>query len=114
MTAILSVQVLFGLLGWTGMDRIGYFARHLRGDDRSAGAYALICPGVALMVFGMFYVHAGLIQGGLVESGGWLHFALILPLAAVQGLTILTILRLDRRHFAAPRLRERPSLAKSP
>lgn len=99
MTAILAVQGLFGLLGWAVMTRVGYFARFLHGAERSAGSYALICPGVAAMVFGMFYIHAGLIPAGWIAPWGWAHLALMLPLAAAQAATIRTLLRLDRLHF---------------
>ena len=112
MTAILSVQILFGLLGWTVMKRVGYFARYLHGSERSAGSYALICPGVALTVFGMFYIHLGLIQGGLVERFSGLHFFLMLPLIAAQGATVLTTFRLDRLHFGPSQGQAELSLAK--
>lgn len=97
MTVLLSVQVAMGLLGWLIMRRIGYFRTYVDGPARSPMSYALICPGVALFVFGMFYVHVGLIQAGLVLRGDFLHMVLLAVLAAVQVRTIHTVLKLDRK-----------------
>jgi hypothetical protein len=99
MAVILSVQVLFGLLGWAVMRRLDYFRQYLGGARLSAGSYTLICPGVALMVFGMFFIHMGLVDGGLVAPYGAVHLALIVPLAVLQAITIRTTVRLDRLHF---------------
>ncbi|MBB4287633.1 TsoY family (seleno)protein [Roseospira goensis] len=99
MAVILSVQILFGLLGWAVMTRLDYFRQYLGGARLSAGSYALICPGVAMMVFGMFFLHLGLVKGGLVEKYSLLHLALMVPLAYLQVRTIWTTVRLDRLHF---------------
>jgi hypothetical protein len=111
MAVILSVQILFGLLGWTVMRRLNYFRDHLGGARLSAGSYALICPGVALMVFGMFFLHLGLVKGGLIDRYGPVHIALIAPLAFVQIKTILTTIRLDRLHFGRPARVPGPAVA---
>jgi len=99
MTVIISVQLLFGMLGWAVMKRLDYFRTFLGGARLSANSYALICPGVALMVFGMFYIHLGLVAGGLIAAGSLAHLALIAPLTYLQIRTILTVIRLDRLHF---------------
>lgn len=99
MTVFLSLQILFALLGWVVMRRIGYFETYLRGPGLSASSYALICPGVAMMVFGMFFLHAGLVSAGLVTVGSLVYFLLLAPLVAIQILTIAVMLVLDRRHF---------------
>lgn len=101
MAVFLSLQAWFGMVGWAVMRRIGYFQAYLRGPELSAASYALICPGVALMVFGMFFLHAGLVHGGLVEQFGIAYFVLLAPLVLVQVKTIAVMLGLDRRHFAA-------------
>lgn len=99
MTVVVSVQILFGLLGLSVMRRLGYFKTYLAGPGRSPGSYALICPGVAFMVFGMFFIHRGLVDSGLVPLFGALHLALLVPLVFVQARTIQTMIRLDRQHF---------------
>ncbi|WP_211369188.1 TsoY family (seleno)protein [Roseospira navarrensis] len=102
MAVIVSVQVLFGLLGWAVMTRLDYFRTYLGGERLSAHSYALICPGVAFMVFGMFFIHLGLVKGGLIAPLGPVHLALIAPLAYLQVRTIRTTIRLDRLHFGRP------------
>lgn len=101
LTRILSVQILFGLLGFEMLRRTRYFARFIGGDEDSAGAYALICPGVALSVMTHFWINAGLDGTGLIEkfsAGYWILTGVALTL---QGATIWLTLRLNRRHFAA-------------
>lgn len=100
-SAVLSLQLLFGLLGYAVMRHIGYFDAYLRGGQRHPGSYALICPGVALFVFGMFFVHFGLVQNGLVERFSPTYFAVLAPLAYIQFKTIGTLLRLNSRLLEA-------------
>jgi hypothetical protein len=101
-STVLSLQLIFGLLGYAVMKRIGYFDTYLRGDQRHAGSYALICPGVALFVFGMFFVHLGLVKNGLVQQFSAAYFVILLPLVAIQLKTLTTLLRLNARLLTAP------------
>jgi hypothetical protein len=102
-STILSLQLVFGILGWAVMRRIGYFDHYLRGSERHPGSYALICPGVALVVFGMFFIHFGLVRNGLVEALSPAHLLLMAPLALLQLKTLVTLLRLNARLLdAAP------------
>jgi len=99
---ILALQLLFGVLGYRVMQRMGYFREYLHGRQRHAGSYALICPGIALFVFGMYFVTYGLVKTGLVESFSWGYFALLAPLAWVQLKTIGTLFRLNRQLLGNP------------
>ncbi len=46
---IVSVQILFGMLGLLAMRRQDYAGKYLPSHgQRSPGSYALVCPGVAL------------------------------------------------------------------
>jgi hypothetical protein len=99
---ILSLQVLFGILGYAVMRRLGYFREYLHGDSRHPGSYALICPGVALFVFGMFFVNFGLMKNGLIEQFSLAYFIALAPLVFVQYKTIATLLRLNERLLNAP------------
>jgi len=99
---ILSLQVLFGILGYTVMKRVGYFDEFLRGETRHPGSYALICPGVALFVFGMFFINFGLLQNGLIEQFSLAYFAALSPLVYIQYKTIATLFRLNDRLLSAP------------
>ena len=97
MSSILSLQLLFGILGFAVMKRIGYFRDFLHGGNRHPGSYALICPGVALFVFGMFFIHIGLLKNGLIEQFSPAYYVALLPLVAIQVKTISTLFRLNDR-----------------
>ncbi len=89
------------MFGLSVLRRVGYFRTYLFGSERSSASYGLICPAVGLFVFGMFFLHVGLVQNGLVTKFSPAYFALLLPLAAVQILGILTMFRLDDRLLIA-------------
>ncbi|MFV9503498.1 MAG: TsoY family (seleno)protein [Oscillochloridaceae bacterium umkhey_bin13] len=94
---ILMLQLLVGLIGYVVMRQVGYFRTFLWGERRSPASYGLVCPAVALAVFGFFFIHPGLVQNGLVDKYSLAHMLLLLPFAAVQLLGIVTILRLDSK-----------------
>jgi len=96
-SAFLSIQLLFGGLGYMVMKQVGYYDEFVQGSGRSPGSYALICPGVALFVFGMFFVHVGLVTTGLVTKFSLPYLLLIAPLVYVQFKTIRVMLKLDRK-----------------
>lgn len=93
--AIFGLQLFIGIIGYAVMSQVGYFRSYVWGKGRSPGSYALICPAVALTVFGMFFVHMGLVQNGLLVKYSVAHIVAMLPLAAVQLLGIVTMFRLD-------------------
>lgn len=97
LSSILSLQLLFGLLGYTVMKQVGYFDDFLRGNHRHPGSYALICPGVALFVFGMFFVHFGLLKNGLIDQFSPAYFVALAPLAVLQLKTLSTLFKLNDR-----------------
>ncbi len=94
---ILSLQLLVGLIGASVLRQVGYFRTYLWGEARSVGSYALICPAVALFVFGMFFIHLGLVQNGLIAKYSLAHYLTIVPFAVVQLLGIIAMLRLDAK-----------------
>lgn len=99
---ILALQLLFGVLGYRLMQGVGYFRDYLHGRERHPGSYALICPGIAVFVFGMYFVTYGLVKTGLLTSLSWGHFAVLAPLAAIQVKTIATLFALNRRLLGNP------------
>lgn len=101
-TIFFSLQMLVGLFGWSVLQRVGYFRTYLSGPARSPASYGLICPAVGLFVFGMFFLHVGLVQNGLVEKFSPAYYVLLTALAVVQALGIVTMFRLDRRLLSAP------------
>lgn len=98
---LLSVQILFALIGWTVMRRLGYFCDYVFGDKGNAGTFALICPGVALFVFGVFFVNVGLVKTGLVAHMSSLYLALLSPLVVVQAVTVFALFYLTRKILVA-------------
>jgi hypothetical protein len=94
---VLTMQILFAVLGYAVMKRVGYFETYVYGPKRSVDSYALICPGTALFVFGMFFVHLGLVRGGMLEKFSLPYFILLAPLVLSQLYAIWTMLHLDER-----------------
>ena len=100
-SSFLGLQVMFGLLGFVVMRKVGYFADFLRGPEQSPGSYALICPGVGFFVFGMFFLTLGLVKTGLMDKFSLMYFIVLLPLILVQAKTILTMFKLDNKLLRA-------------
>ncbi len=100
---ILSAQILFGLLGYAVMQRLGYFRDYLRGNKGNAGSFALVCPGVAFFVFGMFFLNIGLTQNHIIGHGSWAYFLLMAPFVWVQFKTIQAFFLLKQRILNEPR-----------
>ncbi len=103
LSQFLSVQLLFALLTWTILSRIGYAARYIFGSDASVGSYALVCPGVALSVMIHFWLNRGLVDAGLIAKysvGYWVISALAIT---IQLATMWLVLKLNRKHFGVPK-----------
>jgi hypothetical protein len=94
---MLALQILFALLGYAVMKRVGYFETYVDGPERSVDSYALICPGTALFVFGMFFVHLGLVRNGLLDKFSISYYLMLAPLIASQLYAIWTVLKLDEK-----------------
>ena len=101
LSRIVSVQVLFILFGALALRRVGYWGRFVTGAGTSAGAYALICPGVALSVMLQFWINKGLVEAGVIAGFGAAYWSLSAVAVAVQVATIGLVLYLNRRHFRA-------------
>jgi hypothetical protein len=97
-----SLQLLSGLFGLSVLRRTGYFGTYLSGPDRSPSTYGLICPAVGLFVFGMFFLHVGLVRNGLIEQFSPAYFVVLAALAVVQVLGIVTMIWIDQRLFSVP------------
>ncbi len=87
-SSFLALQLIFGFMGYKLMKSIGYFEKYVHGDKKSAVSFALICPGVAFMVFGMFFINLGLVANGIVDLYSIAYFILMLPFVFVQYKTI--------------------------
>lgn len=99
--SLFAIQILFGLIGWSVMKRVGYFERWITGPEKSPGSYALVCPGVALFVFGNFVINAGLVKIGVVAPMSVTYFALYAPLIAIQVVTVWLFFKLNNKMLSA-------------
>ena len=96
-SAIVGLQIMFGSFGYLLLKRLDYFKTYVFGSKPSPGAYALVCPGVAFVVFGMFFIHYGLVKNGIIEQFSIAYFLLLIPLAVVQINTAWRYLQLNYR-----------------
>ena len=105
-SSFISLQFFFGLLGYITMRQNGYFPEFIHGisknnDGENAAktpaSYALICPGVAFWVFGMFFLDKALVLPGLLTLFSLPYFILLLPLLLVLVQTIRVNGKLNKR-----------------
>jgi len=88
---IFALQILMGVFGLV-MKKLNYFDKYIHSNIKDPSSYALICPGVAFFVFGMFFIHWGLVYNGVFEKYSVLHYILIVPLIIIQYKTIKTVI----------------------
>ena len=98
-TTILAIQGVFLALGLLVLRRQNYADAYLRGDGNSAGAYALVCPGVALSVMLHFWINKGLVGADIIAKFGAAYWSLTALAIAAQVAMIVLVLVLNRRHF---------------
>jgi hypothetical protein len=79
------------------MKRVNYFEKYVDGDKKSTVSFALICPGVAFMVFGMFFVNFGLTLNGIVAKYSIAYFIAMLPFVYIQFKTVVYFFKLKRK-----------------
>lgn len=105
-SVVISLQIFFGILGYMIMRQNNYFPEFIHGITptpatdvaaKTPGTYALICPGVAFWVFGMFFLDKGLVNSGLLQIFSLPWFILLLPLLLVLAKTIQVNSKLNRR-----------------
>lgn len=101
LSRLLTIQIVFLLLGMLVMLRQNYFSDFVFGDRLSPGSYALVCPGVALSVMLHFFVNKGLTGSHVIDKFSLAYWALTAIALAFQWGMIVLILRLNRQHFKA-------------
>lgn len=94
LTALLSIQAVFGLIGYAIMKKVGYFEKFVSGPDKSPGSLALVCPGIAAVVMANFFINWGLVGVGVVEKFSVAYFILYVPVIWLQIKTYLVLFRL--------------------
>lgn len=97
---LLATQVAILLFGGLVLVKQGYAGRFLFGSENSAGAYALVCPGVALSVMLQFFLNNGLVKAGILDKFGIAFWAITALAIAAQVAMIWLVLLLNRRHFS--------------
>jgi len=98
---LLTVQVIFLMLGLLVLRRQGYFRDFVLGSGTSPGSYALVCPAVALSVMLHFFINKGLVQAGVVDKYSAIYWGLSALALTSQAIAVALVLRLNRQHFAA-------------
>ncbi len=97
-SVIVAIQIIFGILGYKVMKMNGYFDKYLYTDKiKSSVSFALICPGVAFMVFGMFFINFGLTYNGVLDKYSIAYFVLMLPFIFIQYKTVRTFFLLKSK-----------------
>lgn len=94
---VLSLQIIFGILGYMVMKKMGYFEKFIESNEKSALSFALICPGVAFFVFGMFFVNFGLSFNAIIAKYSIAYFILMIPFIYIQFKTIIYFFKLYKK-----------------
>jgi hypothetical protein len=95
--SIFAIETLIGLFGYYVMKELNYFKDYLYGDKKDVASYALICPGVAYVVFGFFFVHWGLVHNHVIDKFGIAYWVLIAFLGFIQFKTVASMLKLNKK-----------------
>ncbi len=104
-SSVVSLQVFFGILGFIILRQNNYFPEFIhgisQGDNENAAktpaSYALICPGVAFWVFGMFFLERALVQPEIVHIFSLPYFILLIPFLLVLVKTMRVNWKLNKR-----------------
>lgn len=97
---VFSLQIMFALMGFSVMRRMNYFKSLLSREENSPVTFALICPGVALVVMGHFIVNNVLVASGMIDKFGVIYIGISSALIFLQLITGWLLLRLARDHFS--------------
>lgn len=98
-SVIISLQILFGLLGYAVMKRVKYFKTFVFGNKQSVASLALICPGVAFTVFYLFLIQYGFVFTGIVSKFSMVYFVLTVPILYIHYKTVYYFFKL-KSHLA--------------
>ncbi len=103
-SAVVSIQIFFGLLGYVIMRQNDYFPEFIHGITskpdqaiKTPATYALICPGVAFWVFSMFFLDKALVHSHLLTLFSIPYFILLLPMLLVLVKTMQVNWKLNKR-----------------
>jgi hypothetical protein len=94
---IFALQILMGVFGYVVLKKVDYFEKYIHSNEKDPATYALICPGVAFFVFGMFFIQWGLVFNGVITKYSITYYTLITPLILIQYKTVLTVFKLNKK-----------------
>jgi hypothetical protein len=94
---VLSLQIVFGLIGYKVMKSVGYFEEYIQGNKKSPISLSLICPGVAFMIFGIFFINFGLVSNHIIAKYSIAYFIAMLPFMFVQYKTVIYFFKLKNK-----------------
>lgn len=97
LSVFLSVQILFGIIGYLVLRKNNYFNEYIHGEKKSPGSYTMICPGVAFFVLGMFFIYWGLVKTNILPIFSPAYFIILAPFILIKLKTIQTLFRLNRK-----------------
>ncbi len=110
LTRLLTVQLIFLMLGLLLLNRQKYFDDFVFGSKTSPGSYALVCPGVALSVMIHFFVNKGLVGTQIIDKFSVAYWGFTAIALVLQVAMVLLVLRLNRQHFkTAPEAKTIPA-----
>jgi hypothetical protein len=96
-TIILSLQIIFGAVGYGIMKKLNYFEKYVYSNKKSVISFALICPGVAAMVFGMFFINFGLVFTNIIDKYSIIYYILMVPFIYIQYKTFVLFMQLKKK-----------------
>nr|WP_321445085.1 hypothetical protein [uncultured Cohaesibacter sp.] len=111
LTALISTQAVFGMIGYAIMKQVGYFERFVSGPEKSPGSLALICPGIAAVVMANFFINWGLVGVGIIDKFSIAYFLLYVPVVWLQIKTFLVLFRLTSKLLHADKSLSKPTPA---
>lgn len=60
---------------------------------------ASLFAAIGILVFGMFFIHAGLIPNKVIEANSLVYFSIMAPFVYIQYITICYFFKLKRKFF---------------
>ncbi|RXK14186.1 hypothetical protein CP965_01695 [Halarcobacter mediterraneus] len=97
-SVLVSLQIIFGILGYKVMKMNKYFETYVDDEKtKSSVSFALICPGVAFFVLGMFFINFGLTFNSVIAKYSIMYFILMIPFIFIQLKTIQYFFKLKRK-----------------
>lgn len=112
LTAAVLMQVVFLVMGHLAMRRNGFYQEFVFSRKQSSpNAFTLVCPGVAFGVLGFFWIHAGLVNNGVIERFSAGYFVLVAIMLAVQVATLALMGVLVKNQLRPALATERSALA---